>query len=215
MYIVSILFMPLLWFRPWNWLLYLIVGLIALGLVILIKTKSKWVLITVGLVVVGLTVFGTWKSNQMINGANHIDITKWWWNKELIDLENTQLSKEAMYLPFRLRGVAFGKGIYLYRSLSEAVGLLHPKKLIDMVLLSNLYLVLIGLKRNRTVVITLIQIAVMLVASGLAVSPDKFNSWFLVLPSVIILVTNGFKKANFKIWLGLVLIDLWMVTTAV
>src|SRR3989338_9531431 len=118
-----------------------------------------------------------------------------------INLYISQMQREALYVPYKIRLLLFNGSVYSYVLLSKMASLYTFKNLYDVLLIANLYPLVKGLMLdfkdwNRSK--TLLIFFVLLISFTTVISRrvDIFNTFVLLSPFLMYFTLKGFKSIN-------------------
>lgn len=196
--------------------IYTILLSIGLILSVLLYLRIKFKIMLIGLfvyiIIVSLYISRIISFPLVVHHNNLIFADDW------TNLYISQVQKEALYVPYKVRLLLFNQSINIYILLSKLVDLFIFKNLYDTLLIVNLYLLLKGIwlyLKSWSRENTLIVVCVFLISSPVALSRsfDIFSFFTLLAPFLIYFVLKGFESINKLTYLILFILSIIIETS--
>lgn len=126
-----------------------------------------------------------------------------------------QHQKDARYLPYRIRLLVFNNLVYIYQMFRNMTSFWNINNINRIILLANIYPIYLGLKQISKNKIKLWTCILGILATSIVIGLNKMvdarsATWF-ILPIFAYLTIIGIQKINFKIYLPLLLISLFLL----
>lgn len=130
----------------------------------------------------------------------------------------SEMSKDALYLPYPIRPLIFNSSVYIYVIFSKTAELFMLKNLYDVLLIANLYPLFKGIildvrfwdRRKLLMIVCIFLIPFTVVISR---SVDIFNTFLLLSPFLMYFILKGFGSINKRVYLLLIIFSLLVVTS--
>lgn len=129
------------------------------------------------------------------------------------NLAISEIQKEALYIPYRIRLLIFNNSAYIYVILSKLTDLFMIKNISNILLLANLYPLVVGLiaflksPDERKTLITL-SIFIISFLAVLSRAIDVFSTFLILSPFLIYLILLGLGSLNKRLYFVLVVLSL-------
>lgn len=135
-----------------------------------------------------------------------------------VNLSISNMQKEALYLPYKMRFWVFNNSVYFYVLLSKMAGLFMLKNLYEVLLIANLYPLAKGLildlrdwDRSKTFLIFCLLLISLIMVSSRTV--NIFDVFLLLSPFLMYFMLRGFSSINKAIYLILFILSIVIATS--
>ena len=214
---ISLSLIPLFHYQPNNYLISFL-PLLSLGFFyiqfFIHPTKKLFNLII--LIWVLFLFFAIAYSSEIIKFPFNIQNSQLIFNSPEINYNIGRHQQDALLFPFKIRQIIYSNLIFIYAILSNFFNFFNLKNLLDILFLVNLYPLFLGIFDSlsqkvefRILLITAILIAICSI--GIDRSTDKFQSLYVLGPTLIYLIILGMKSINKKIYLALWIISFFIL----
>lgn len=211
--IISLGLIPLFHYSPDNQFTSFL-PLLSLGFFYLYeKMPTKYLVI----IIFGFFLFlGNIYLSEIIKHPFRIQYTQLIFNSPEINLYMYRHQQDALFIPYKIRLVAYSKLIYVYAFLTNLFNFLNLKNLSDILLVANLYPFFTGIfyflkQKNRYRDIFFIAFLITDLTIGIDRSTDRFKSLYLLGPIFVYIIFLGAKNVNKKLYLILWIISLFIL----
>lgn len=205
---------PIIYKTPSRQILILtVLSVIIFGLAWRIKGWLKYGLITGWLIIGCLNLLN---SIELFDYVNNFNQERLFFNDPQIRLDIDRMQREAMYLPYRLRGVIFSSGVYVYRWLSNTINFWRAGNYYNSYGILGVVCLVYGLReiikrQNTDKIIILLCLAVTGLAAGLSRYDVKSNGWYPLTALFLGMEIVGINKIKTKWFYGLALLGVILV----
>lgn len=196
-------------------IVFLAIGLCLLLLLYSTISSFKNVLI---FIILFYTLIASFYANGLVKLPFSLQSSQLIFSDDWINLHISQMQREALYMPYRIRLLIFNGSVYFYILLSKMVSLYMFKNLYDVLLIANLYPLVKGLildlkdwNRSKTLIISCILLISFITVISRRV--DIFDTFILSSPFFMYFILRGFKSINKIIYLTLFILSIVIATT--
>lgn len=208
---------PLFTYKHDIFILLLVAGIVPLFLLYLNIKFTKLKLILVFVILLYL-ILASLYANKIVSfpflfNSNLFLSSDYWTN-----LYISQMQKEALYLPYKIRFWVFNNSVYFYIMLSKIAGLFMFKNLYEVLLIANLYPLIKGLildlkkwDKSRTFLILCMMLISFIMVSSRTV--NVFDVFILLSPFLMYFILRGFSTINKIVYLALFIFSIVITTS--
>ena len=197
--------------------IYIILLAIGINLLILcyLATRFKKTLV---LVISFYILFACFYANGIIKLPFSIQSDLLIFTDDRVNLYISQMQKEALYMPYRLRLLLFNSSVYIYVILSKLAGIFTFKNLYDGLLMVNLYpmikcVVLDFNNWNKSKILIIYCILMISLFTVSSRTVDIFKTFTLLLPILMYFILKGLGYVNKAIYIVLFVISIVIATS--
>lgn len=194
---------------------FLPIGLCLLLLLYFTSSRFKNILIFIILFYILITSF---YANGLIKLPFSLQSNQFIFSDDWINLYISQMQKEALYVPYKIRLLLFKGSVYFYVILSKMASLYTFKNLYDVLLIANLYPLVKGLildlkdwNRSKTLIILCMLLISFITVISRTV--DIFDTFILSSPFFMYFILRGFKSVNKIAYLALFILSIVIATS--
>lgn len=197
-------------------IILLTIGTCLLLLLYYSARNFKMILASIILLYIVITSF---YANGLIKFPFSLQTNQFIFSDDWMNLYISQMQKEALYIPYKIRLLIFNGSIYFNVALSTAAGLFMFKNLYEVLLIANLYPLIKGLildlknwDKSKTFLILCILLISFITVSSRTV--NIFDAFTLISPFLMYFILRGFSSLNKIIYVFLFALSIVIATSA-
>lgn len=179
------------------------------------KPSNKIVSVVFSVLIILFIVVGTLMSTRVMKSDFSVDKVKLIFDMPSIRDSVSQHQKDARYLPYRIRLLVFNDSVYIYQIFRNIASFWNLNNINRIILLANIYPIYLALKLISKSKIKWWTCILGILAASIVIGINKMvdarsATWF-IMPIFGYLTIIGIRKVNFKIYLPMLLISLFLL----